>query len=199
MEIGREHHDARVNRGLSQAAVARAVGISRSQVGRVERAEVPLVPLSNLARLMSVVGLELSVRAYPAGPPIRDAAHRALLDRFRARVGPRVSWRFEVPIEAAGDLRAWDAVAVVPDASIAVEAETRPRDIQELQRRIAAKLRDDGRVTSVVLLLADTRHNRNLIRDHGAALRALLPLSAGAVLAALAEGRSPDGSGLVLA
>jgi hypothetical protein len=104
-----------------------------------------------------------------------------------------------VPIGPTGDLRAWDAVASVAGARVAVEAETRPRDVQELQRRLAVKLRDDGSVAGVVLLLSDTRYNRALVRDHGDALRADLPLTAAAVLAALVNGRSPGGSGIVLA
>ena len=197
-EIGGELHDARVNRGLSQAAVGAAAKISRSQVGRVERAEVPFVPMANLARLMAVVGLELSVRAYPAGQPIRDGAHRALLDRFRARLGPGVAWRFEVPLARPGDQRAWDAVVAIAGAKVAVEAETRPRDVQALQRRLASKLRDDHQVESVVLLLADTRHNRILVRDHGEALRSDLPIPAAEILAVLRAGRPPRGSGIVL-
>jgi transcriptional regulator with XRE-family HTH domain len=198
VEIGRELHDARVNHGLSQAAVGRAVRMSRSQVGRVERAQVPLVPLANLARLMAAVGLELSVRAYPSGPPIRDAAHRALLDRFRARLGSSVWCGFEVPVGRPGDRRSWDTVIAVAGVRIAVEAETRPRDVQELQRRLASKRRDDPSISSVILLLSDTRHNRALVRDHGEVLRVELPLPASAILAALAEGRNPGGSGIVL-
>jgi transcriptional regulator with XRE-family HTH domain len=199
IDLGIELRRTRQHHGLSQTAVGRAAGISPSQVSRIERGLLPRISIHRIARLMAVVGLELSVRAYPAGPPIRDAAHRALLDRFRARIGPHVSWRFEVPIGPTGDLRAWDAVASVAGARVAVEAETRPRDVQELQRRLAVKLRDDGSVAGVVLLLSDTRYNRALVRDHGDALRADLPLTAAAVLAALVNGRSPGGSGIVLA
>ena len=140
----------------------------------------------------------MGARAYPAGQPIRDAAHRALIDRFRARVAPTVAWRFEVPLPIAGDLRAWDAVLLIGTAQIAVEAETRPRDIQALQRRVALKRRDDPGIGAVVLLLADTRHNRELVRDHGDALQTDLPLGSAALLAALGEGRQPAGSGFVL-
>jgi hypothetical protein len=151
-----------------------------------------------IARLLSIVGLELSARAYPAGPPIRDAAHRALLDRLRARAAPSVAWRFEVPIGAAADQRAWDAVMLVGRTQIAVEAETRPRDVQALQRRLAAKRRDDDEVSSVVLLLAATRHNRELLKEFGPALRTDFPLGGASTLAALQEGRSPAASGIVL-
>src|SRR5450759_5099620 len=189
--MGRELRNARVERGLSQVEVARAVKMSRSQVGRIEKADVPDVPLAKVARLLAVVGLELSARAYPAGPPIRDAAHRSLIERFRNRVGPSVAWRFEVPVGRTGDQRAWDAGLLIGAAAVSVEAETRPRDIQELQRRVALKRRDDSGVSGVVLLLADPRHNRSLIREYGDALRADFPIQSKEVLRALSDGTVP--------
>ena len=198
LELGRELRLARLDHGLSQAAVARAARTSRSQVGRVEHGDAIRLSVLEIARLLAVVGLELSARAYPAGPPIRDAAHRALLDRFRARVAPSVAWRFEVPVGHVGDQRAWDAVLLIGHDQVAVEAETRPRDMQALQRRLAAKRRDDQEIAAVVLLLAATRHNRSFIKEFGPALRADLPLDGKSVLAALREGRSPGGSGIVL-
>jgi transcriptional regulator with XRE-family HTH domain len=142
VEMGRELRQARLDHGLSQAVVAKAARSSRSQVGRIEAACAPRVSLTEIARLLAVVGLELSARAFPAGPPIRDAAHRALIERFRARVAPTIAWRFEVPVGEAGDQRAWDAVLLVGLAKLAVEAETRPRDVQALQRRMALKRRE---------------------------------------------------------
>jgi transcriptional regulator with XRE-family HTH domain len=198
VELGGELHRARLEHGLSQAAVAAAVGMSRSQVSRIENALVAEVPLSRLARLMAVVGLELSARAYPAGSPIHDRAHRALLERLRARASPAAVWRFEVPLGRPGDLRAWDAVLRIAGRRLAVEAETRPRDVQALQRRVSMKLRDDREVSGVLLLLADTRHNRSLLREHGEALRADLPLAGAEILRSLAAGRHPAGSGIVL-
>ena len=103
IDLGIELRRTRQHHGLSQTAVGRAAGISPSQVSRIERGLLPRISIHRIARLMAVVGLELSVRAYPAGPPIRDAAHRALLDRFRARVGPHVSWRVGGPLRATGE------------------------------------------------------------------------------------------------
>jgi hypothetical protein len=121
-----------------------------------------------------------------------------LIERFRRRVAPTIAWRFEVPIGRAGDPRAWDAVMLIETAEVAVEAETRPRDVQALQRRVALKRRDDPGVSGVVLLLADTRHNRNLLRQQGKALCADFPMAPRGILQALAEGRDPGGSGVVL-
>jgi transcriptional regulator with XRE-family HTH domain len=197
-DLGAEVRLGRQDHGLSQATVARAARTSRSQVGRVERGEAPRVPLVELARLLAVVGLELSARAYPAGPPIRDAAHGKLLDRLRAGSAASVAWRFEVPIGLPGDHRAWDAVILIGRTRVAVEAETRPRDIQALQRRIALKRRDSPDISATLLLLADTRHNRNVVREHGNGLRTDLPLPGRVILGALADGRDPGGSGIVL-
>jgi transcriptional regulator with XRE-family HTH domain len=197
-DLAGELRRAREQHGLSQALVGRAAGLSASQVSRVERAQAQCLSIRQISRLLAVVGLELSARAYPAGQPVRDAAHRALLDRFRERVAPSIAWRFEVPIGHIGDLRAWDAVMLIGPCELAVEAETRPRDVQALQRRLAAKRRDDPSVSGVVLLLADTRHNRYLMKEHAEAMRADLPLPSKSMLRALAEGRDPEDSGVVL-
>jgi transcriptional regulator with XRE-family HTH domain len=198
LEMGRELRMARLDHGLSQAAVATAARTSRSQVGRVERGEASRVSVAEIARLLAVVGLELSARAYPAGPPIRDAAHLALLGRFRATVAPSVAWRTEVPVGNAGDSRAWDAVMLVDTIQIALEVETRPRDVQALQRRVALKRRDDPEIAGVVLLLARTRHNRALLKAYGESLRAEFPLPSSVVMESLGAGRSPGGSGIVM-
>jgi transcriptional regulator with XRE-family HTH domain len=197
-ELANELRIARVNHGLSRAAVAQASGVCRSQVSRLELGQAPRATVLELSRLLAVVGLELSARAYPGGPPIRDAAHRALIGRLRALVSPSVEWRFEVPVGRAGDQRAWDAVLLIGTSQLAVEAETRLRDVQGLQRRLSLKRRDDPEVSGVLLLLADTRNNRTLAREHGEDLRSDFSLPAREMLTALADGRCPNGSGIAL-
>ncbi|MBA2570853.1 MAG: helix-turn-helix transcriptional regulator, partial [Chloroflexi bacterium] len=82
-EVASEIRDARLAAGMSQQAVADAVRMSRSAYGRVERAEVRDAGCVRLARICRVLGLDLSLRVYPAGPPIRDAAQIRLLKRFQ--------------------------------------------------------------------------------------------------------------------
>jgi transcriptional regulator with XRE-family HTH domain len=197
-ELGRELRLARLGYGLSQALVARHARTSRSQVSRIELGQAPRVSVLELGRLLSVVGLRLSARAYPAGRPIRDRAHLELMQRFRARVAPSASWRFEVPVGPADDGRAWDAVLRFGSSAVAVEAETRPTDIQALLRRLTLKLRDDGTVVATVLLLSDTVHNRSLLREYRDAIRAELPASSAEILRAVREGRPPSRGGVVM-
>jgi hypothetical protein len=101
-----------------------------------------------------------------------------------------------VPIAGAGDLRAWDAVFDRPGET-GVEAETRLHDVQATQRRIELKLRD-GEALVVILLVADTRHNRYVLREHRAALTSTFPADTRETLEAIRQGRAPARSGIVV-
>jgi transcriptional regulator with XRE-family HTH domain len=195
MELGREIHVARVTRGLSQAAVARAVGISQPLLSLIERGALPGASIATLARVCAVVGLDLSIKAYPGGQPLRDRAHIELFERFRRAVGAGWAWSVEVPLPIPGDKRAWDRVLRSAGIVIGIEGETRPTDIQELARRLALKKRDGG-VDRLILVMSDTAWCRRLVRlnDLGDAF----PLLGRVALKALAEGRDPGGDAIVL-
>jgi transcriptional regulator with XRE-family HTH domain len=60
LDIGREIRQARIERGLSQAAVGRAVKLSAPRVSVIERGHVEAVSLITLARMCAVVA---SIRA----------------------------------------------------------------------------------------------------------------------------------------
>ena len=96
-----------------------------------------------------------------------------------------------------GNLRAWDAVVSGPTWRIGIEAETRLRDYQALQRRIALKQRD-GSMGIVLLLVANTRHNRSAIRLLGQATTSSFPLPGHRALQFLTAGANPEASSLVL-
>ena len=115
-ELLRELREARLAHDLSQASVGAAVGLSDSQYGLIERGGHQNVSLVTMAELLSVVGLELSARAYPVGRGLRDAGQLALLARLREQCSRTFAWRTEVPMPIEGDLRAWDASLVAPTA-----------------------------------------------------------------------------------
>lgn len=196
-DLGRELRRARVEHGLSQDSVGHTVGLSDTEVGRIERGLIRTVSIVQLARLLSVVGLELGARAYPVGSPIRDRPQLLLLGRLRAEASDPIAWQAEVPIGPAGDLRAWDAVLSVSGERIGIEAETRLVDLQAVRRRIALKCRDSG-IPKAILLLSSTRTNRAAVKAFESSIRDSFPLTGREALAALRDGRAPAGSAVIL-
>ena len=148
-----------------------------------------------VACLGSVVGLDVRLKAYPGGDPIRDAGQARLLERLRRELHPSLRWRTEVPLPIPGDLRAWDAVIQGAGWRLAVEAETVLADIQALERKLTLKQRDGG-VDHVLLLVADTPRNRRARASAPASLAALTG-NPRDVLAALRAGRDPGTSALI--
>jgi transcriptional regulator with XRE-family HTH domain len=194
--MGEEFREGRLAAGLTQRQVADAVGISQAELSRVERGVAPWVAYQTLVLIATVLGLDLPLRAFPVAGPIRDVAQLNLLAKFRAVLPARLSWRTEVPLQIERDLRAWDAVVGGRGWQVPVDAETRLRDVQALTRRTALKRRDDGAET-MILLVADTRHNRQVVRLARLDLVGDFPIPGTAVLAALSKAERPTGSGIV--
>jgi hypothetical protein len=163
----------------------------------MERGRYPSVPFVVVAQYLSVTGLELSARAYPVGGGLRDIAQIRLVDRLRTQTSAEIRWQTEVPMPIAGDLRAWDVVLHIGSVTVGVDAETRLRDFQAIDRRLALKTRDSG-VDHAILLVASTRSNRGALRELGGAIRNNYPMSSADALAALKAGRSPNGNAIIL-
>jgi transcriptional regulator with XRE-family HTH domain len=195
IRIGLEFLAGRLAAGLSQRQIGRMVGVSHATIGRIERGEARTLSIALAARIAAVLGLELSVGLHPAGPPVRDKAHLALIERFRSRVSPTLRWRTEVPIPIAGDLRSADVVMDGGSFGVLVEAETRLHDVQALERRIGAKQRDLA-LPRIVLLVADTATNRRTVAAVPELARRF-PVTARTCLGALASGRDPGGDAIV--
>jgi transcriptional regulator with XRE-family HTH domain len=201
-ELGDELREARLAAGLTQQAVAMAARTSRRHVAWIESARLGTVPIADIAVISAVVGLRLHVRVYPAGPPLRDRAQLALIDRFRRRLHPDAEVKIEVPIASdPRDQRAWDVVvrlrAATDAVAVGVEAITRLRDVQA-QARAAQLKRQDSGAQRLVLLVAATHANRRALRHVAPLLEASFPVRARRALAALAEGRDPGGDALIL-
>jgi hypothetical protein len=129
--------------------------------------------------------------------PIRDEGHASLLQRLHGRCHSSLVWRTEVPFPAPGDRRAWDAVIRGASWRAGVEAETRPNDLQALDRKLALKERD-GEADWLILLMLASRHNRALLTEHGSVLRARFPLDARRALERLGTGVPLGGNALIL-
>lgn len=187
---------ARISAGLSVRELSRRLRVHRERIRRALRGDPAALTVDLLAALAAVLGLELAMSLHPEGEPVRDKGHLALLERLRARLRRGLRWRTEVVVPIAGDRRSADGIIGGPGFEILVEAETHLGDIQALERVIAAKQRDLG-IQRVVLLVADTSHNREVIARVGE-LRRRFPTTTRACLAALARGEDPGGDGLVI-
>jgi len=194
-QVATELRDARLTAGVSQERAADAYGLSQSTISRLEQAESGMT-IEAAAALGAVLGYRLSIKLYPDGSPVRDAGQLQLIDRLRSHLH-RV-WRqaTEVLVGTRGDLRAWDLFLSGP-GTVGIDAETRLYDLQAIQRRCEAKARDSG-VDRIVLLVADTRHNRRVLREHREALRSTFPLDTRAVMTALRAGELPSANGVVV-
>lgn len=176
--------------------MGRRIGVGHDLVARAERGDPAALTIDTTARIAAVVGHVLSVSLHPDGEPVRDKGHLALLARFRSRIGPGVRWQSEVPMPIVGDRRSADALIEEERVEAIVEAETHLDDVQALERGIADKQRDLG-VERVILLVAATRHNREVVA-RVPELRRRFPIGTRACLAALARGLDPGGDGLVI-
>jgi transcriptional regulator with XRE-family HTH domain len=196
-QIGEELRAARRDRDLSQGSIARAVAISASEVSRIERGLVAGVSVARLTQLAETVGLDLTVRAFPGGQPLRDAGQLRVLGRLRAATSPALRWSMEVPFATPGDQRAWDAVVSGPGWRYGVEVETGPTDGQALARRLRLKLRDGG-VDALLLVVPSTRRVRAFLEAATELLAPVFPVPGRIALQRLAAGADPDGSAIVV-
>lgn len=196
-EMGRDIRNARLDGGASLRDAAARVAMSHSQLGRIERGTVQRLTVDQLSRACAAVGLALAVRGFPGSGTALDSAQLALLGRLRSQLPGSVRVRTEVPLPLAGDRRAWDSVLYLDPKPTPLEAETRLRDIQALDRRTALKLRD-SEFDLVVLLVNDTAHNREMLLAHREDLRSAFPLDTRSILRALRAGRTPEASGIAV-
>jgi putative transcriptional regulator len=194
-EIGRALRLARRSAGLSQRAVADLLGVSQAMVSRIERGAAS-ASVTVLATFAEVVGLELSVRLFPASAPVRESAHAGVFERLKRLLPDWFVWLTEVPLPIRGDRRAIDAMISQPRINAGFELESRLGDAQATARRCLLKQRDAG-LDAMILVLADTRANRLAVAGADATLRAAFPLSSRTVLRALRAGRAPEGNGIV--
>jgi transcriptional regulator with XRE-family HTH domain len=198
-DIGREFRDQRLTLGLTQAFVAAESGISRPRYTKVEAGTVATLTILEVFRVSAVLGLDPSLKVYPGGAPLRDGAHAERLGQILGHAARPLVHRREVPLPAAeGHLerRAWDADLRGRGERTTIELEMRLHDAQAQERRLALKRRDDH-ADHFLLLVADTRTNRQVLREHPELFADLPRLRPSRVIAALEAGRHP-GTGLVL-
>jgi transcriptional regulator with XRE-family HTH domain len=198
LRLGDELRTARNSAGLTLARVADAAGISVSELSRIERGLAPWVDLTTLQRIGAVVGLDVWMRTYPGGEPLRDIAHLRLTDALRELLGPGLVLRGEVPIGDRRDLRAWDLTLTDRASRVCgTELETRLVDAQAQMRRITLKQADSG-VDRVLVVVSDSGANRTAIRAASPLLASAFVIDDRSAVEALVRGELPPRDALIL-
>src|SRR5688572_27911123 len=138
--LGDEFRRKRLAVGLSQLQVAKAVGIGRSTYTQVEAGAFESLSVLVASRTAAVLGLDLSVKAYPGGSPLRDGAHSARLGLVLGLVATPLKTAREVALPTSAERpyeqRAWDAMVTGDAKRTAMEMEMRVTDAQDLERRL---------------------------------------------------------------
>lgn len=196
-ELGDELRAARHVAGLTQRNVARAIHSSQAEVSRRERGLLRGIGVDRLIAHAAAVGMRVSVKMWPVGGAIRDAAQARHVAAILARIGRPWTVLLEAPIPLAGDLRAVDVLLRSPAGSVAVEVITRLSDLQAQLRAAQLKARDIG-ATRLVIVVAGTHANRRAVADARGTLLATFDLDARQVLADLTAGRVPPRDALFL-
>jgi transcriptional regulator with XRE-family HTH domain len=199
-EVGKEFKQARLRLGLSQQAVADAARIDRADYSRIERAKLPSLTVMSACRIGSILGLDVSMKAFPGGQPIRDAGQARRLKRLVEHVGRPLSYRTDVGLphdqDGRPDQRAWDTVIFGHGERTTVELEACITDVQDMTRRHNLKRRDDP-AEHFLLVVADTRHNRQVLLEYAELFADLPRLRTVNVLKALRNGQHPP-TGVIL-
>lgn len=197
----RELREARLISGLSQSAVARELGLDPSTMWRLEADLLPDISVVRLSEIASVLGYEVSVGLHPIGDPVRDKGQLACGRRFDALLSDRWRGTDETLLPGAGEQRAWDKLLRLVDATphylVGVDIESRVWDVQAIVRRTRVRERD-GQVDDILIVLADTAHNRRVADELRRALGSEYTERPRRIIAALRRGERLPGSGVVL-
>ena len=196
-ELGDDLRTARHIRNLTLTQLGSAIGVSASEVCRRELGRSSRLNGEKLAVHAAAVGLRLSIKLYPLGGGVRDAAQARYVATFVARVGRLWSVALEAPVPIPGDLRAADVLLVHRDVRIAVEVITRLADLQAQLRAAQLKSRDI-RATRLMIVVAGTHANRNALAATRGAFASAFDLDTRRLMADLAAGRDPGRDGILV-
>jgi transcriptional regulator with XRE-family HTH domain len=191
-QVGRAFRAVRVRRGLRQADVAVAAGVSQTTVSRLERGRLGSVPLDTLRRVAEALGMRVSLVAAWEGAELDrllGGRHSAMHEAVARDFGRLPEWVTapEVTFAVFGERGAIDILAwhAPTRTLLVIELKTELVDVQDtlgtldrkcrLAARIAAERGWEPLVVGRWLLVADSATNRRRVAAHRAVLRSALP------------------------
>ena len=209
--IGTDIRRLREDAGLTQAAVARAVGISAAHICGIEKggSEASTAVLVGIA---DVLGADLSIRAYPnTGPRIHDRIQSQTVEHLLRAVQPR--WRAFVEVPVTHPARGYvDVVLADREDSlfIATEVNSEIRRLEQQFRWAQDKASSlpsaalwstapSGAAVSRLLVLRSTRNTRDVAQRFPQTFEALYPARTRDVFAAICGDGPWPGPGVLWA
>jgi transcriptional regulator with XRE-family HTH domain len=204
--IGTELRRMRLDTGLSQRAIARAVDLDHSHLSMIE-AGLRAPSLDALARTATAMGMDVSVRFYPSsGRRLRDHVQARMGEGLLRVVDPRWHPFPEVAVYRASrgviDLVLADPV----EHQLAItelQSEIRAVDQQLRWAQVKAEAIESARAwpfglphgasasTVRLLVLRNSQRNRDLVRDLAQTFAAAYPASLAETVQALTDAPGP--------
>lgn len=209
--IGGEIRRLREDAALTQAAVARAVGISPGHLCGIEQG-LSEASTAVLVGIADVLGADLSVRVYPnTGPRIHDRIQAQIVEHLLRVV--RARWRNFIEVPVTRPARGYIDVVLADQLNPLYVATEVSSDIHRLEQQFrsaqdkalslpSAALWSNapaGTVVSRLLVLRSTRNTRDLAKRFPGTFEALYPARASDVFAALCGDGAWPGPGVLWA
>ena len=197
--VGRAFREVRIHLRLRQADLAKKVSVSQRTVSEVELGRLEHVRLGTLRQVADVLDIRVQLDAWWRSGRVDhllDRTHAALVEHI-VRLLQADGWttRVEVTFNEFGERGSADVVGWHPveRALLIAEIKTRVDDLQDTAGVFSRKVRilpkvlarDEGWDALTVgrlLVFADTRANRELVRAHRATFDAIWPERSIAVL-----------------
>ena len=191
VRIGLSLRALRHRRGLTQAALAAAIGVSRSTIARIERGQADRATFQRLHRVATALGASVNVRILWHGEALDrllDAAHADLTETVLGLLTD-AGWEVatEVSFNVRGERGVIDILAFHPatGSMLVVEIKSVVPDLQAMLATMDRKVRiarEIGRergwhVASVskLLVVPDDRTARRRVARHAAIFATALP------------------------
>jgi transcriptional regulator with XRE-family HTH domain len=205
--FGEDFRAQRIRLGVTQAAVARSIGVTRSVICRLEAGDEDVGPRFR-ARACAALGATYKMALYAdAEPMIRDAAHARLVESLLRIRHPGWHATVEAPVPSSIPGLARRSTDVRLDAArqiVLFEIETRVERWEELAREshdkqaaVQATAQSGVRVHAV-LVLPPTHRNRAVIRSLPATVFAAFPVASQTLRDALTNPPGPwPGDGIL--
>lgn len=204
--MAEELRTLRIRAGISQAAVAREIGVTRSVISKLELG-YPGTTLRTRFRMATVLGADFRLSVYAgSGPLIRDSVQAGIVEHLLANTDRRWQRTLEAAVPGPGR-RSVDLRLDGQDAIVLIEVESHLGSIEEIIRELHSKRQAVGearlggsrRPIHVVLCLPRTRHHLSILRAHPRTIAAAFPASSVDLYLALRDRSRPwPGDGLLL-